>query len=274
MKAHLLQGPSRRIRAVVTALVAVLAAVVVPGQAAASPYVVYEVYRASPRAGAQVQVRIEARNGGKPGFYLRSVLRPARHGYESHSFGITEYQSPGRWVRTYGWPAAPQPCPELGVCEPGRTPAVIGGTRTFRPAAGHRIIVAGVRGHLHVTALSPSWRVRPIALGLRVVTTDQADVTGASAAGTTVEHFRAAASAAGPYGSAAFADIPCAVGAASLVSDTGDGRKDFDCGARPLGMGFAETATGRRWSLTGSTAGTHGLPYRLVVLDYPKPGLS
>lgn len=258
-----------RTRATAAALLAaavVAGAIVAPGSASPSPFVVYEL-RHVRGGGGEVQVRIEGRPAGGPGLYVYAVLRPTSAGYDARSFGVVQYADPGTETRTYGWPVAAEPCAAAPPCTRPAVPGTNTSLRTFRPARGDRIFVVGIRGQIVVTPLTRGWALRPASLGFRVVTADRADTTGAYVAGAHVEHFRAATAPGGEHGSIAFADVPCQAGAAVFTSDAGDSRT-FDCGGG-LGMGAEETLRGRRWTVEGHTFGSHGLPFRLVVLDYP-----
>lgn len=257
---------SRVARAALLAAAVVAGALVAPVTAAPSPFVVHELRRVG-GGGGEVRVRIEGRPAGGPGLYVHATLRPTATGYQPQGFGVVQYADPGTETRTYGWPVAADPCAAAPLCT-----SLVAGTvttlRTFRPARGDRIFVVGVRGQVTVTALTRGWVVRPASLGFRVVTADRADTTGAYVAGAHVEHFRAATAPGGAHGSIAFADVPCDAGSAVLASDAGD-RRTFDCRGG-LGMGARETVRGRRWTVEGSTFGSHALPFRLVVLDLPR----
>lgn len=251
----------------VTAVMA--SSVVAPSTASPSPYVAYELRRVrGSGSGGELRVRVEGRPVGGPGLYVHAVMRPTRTGYEERGFGVVQYADPGTETRTYGWPAAANPCPVVPVCLRPDPTGKITSMRTFKPARGDRIFIVGVRGQITITPLTPGWVVRPASLGFRVVTADRADTTGAYVAGLHVERFRAATAPGGRHGSLAFADVPCESGSAVLSSGAGESRT-FDCEGGGLGMGGEATRRGRRWTVEGDTFGSHGLPFRLVVLDYP-----
>ena len=257
---------SRATAAALLAAAVVAGALVAPGAASPSRFVVY-VLRRVHGVGGEVTVRIEGRPVGGPGLYVHAVLRRTGMGYDARGFGIVQYSDPGTDTRTYGWPVAAEPCAAVPLCTRPAVPSKITSLQTFRPARGDRIFVVGVRGQITVTPLTRGWAVRPAVLGFRVVTAERADTTGAYVAGAHVEHFRAATARGGVHGSIAFADVPCDAGSAVFASDAGE-RRTFDCGGG-LGMGAEKTVRGRRWTVEGDTFGSHGLPFRLVVLDYP-----
>lgn len=247
--------------------VLVAGALVAPGAASPSPFVVYELRRVGRSGGNQVRVDIEGRAVGGPGMYVIAEFRPKGKGYEARAFGIVQYSDPDTETRTYGWPAAADPCgaaPCLVTLGHGK----ITSHRTLPAAPGDRLFIIGVRGQVTVRVLSEGWAARPASIGFRVVRADEADTTGVFVAGNNVEHFRAATAPGGARGSIGFADVPCDAGSAVLASDAGE-RRTFECDGGGWGMGAEYTERGRRWTVAGSTLGFHGLPFRLVVVDYP-----
>lgn len=238
-------------------------------RAETSKYVTLEIYRARPGGPKNLAVELHAK-GTQTGLVAHMHLRKTADGYRDKAFGISQYSGSDAMWRAYSPPLPPTSCPAAPLCtgDEARLTSYV----TFDDVQPtDRLLVAGIRGEVSITIPSASrwWRVRTSSVGFRVVTAPESDATGAFVYGLNIEYFRSATAVAGPYGSAAFADIPCSAGTATLAAEGTDDARLIDCDKRKLGFGFAETHAGRRWTVAGNTVGSTGLN-RLVVFDYPK----
>lgn len=259
------------LRQVLLAVVALATSTPAAVSAPASPYVVYEIYRARLGGPATVTVSVDVRPTDGLAVVLAAQLQPDVDGkrYLLRSIELDQLNASTRW-RTYGWPAPPPSCP--AACGSSDDTVVNRSTVTFRPQGRDRMFVAGPRGKTTVRSDSAHWRVRVTALGMRTVTAEQADATGAVVNRVGVEHFRSAAAPGGPYGSAAFAEVPCTGGAGVATFGSGDGyEEDLVC-TNPVdgAWAFLDTTKGRKWTLSGDVVGAYTAPLRLLVLDFPK----
>lgn len=217
-----------------------LLALAVPAQAApvASSSYVYEVVRTNAKAWPHAYVRIRP---GRSVPFVYTLLAPGRDGgYEVHGLG-----------------AEARPTREVAM--------------KVDLSGGKRFLV-GSNGPASFHVNERYWSVRRVRLGFRWTLPDPAERR--DTAGVTYEEFTRATLPSGPYGSVVLASVPCDDGAGVWSL-----RKDDEAAAllpTPcLGAPWAydQTASGGSWVLEGHVLGHSGSwPYRLAVLDLPKPG--
>lgn len=250
-------NPTAMRRGIVGTLLLALAIGVTPAGAApaaapaAAQVVVYEVVRttASP-ATAPVRIHNDSRKGEAVTMYAN--LQPDGSGYR--------YRRAGTSWTSHGWTSWSEFEVDL--------------------SPGWRFLVGGIRGRVRVEPRGSGWVVREAGRGFRVVSTAPGD--RGTAGPVEYERFGGATAPAGPYGSLAYAHVPCMVGAGTWTFATdaepwsGPPRV---CAASPFGVGsdaeFEETRRGRTWIVDADVIGVNGWPVdvpdvRIVVLDYPK----
>lgn len=256
-----------------------VAATLVPAQpapAVSPPLAVFEIARAGRGGPAEVPLEVYTHSDGSPGVLSFMQLAPAKDGgWTTKRFTVLMYNRSETRLAVYGagTPVRQLPCPaSADVC--GRT-GEDGWWRwrtTFRPAAGHRYLLA-------VAPDSPAfvagpWRVTPSALGARVVYATDSGAAGVVTADETYEAFHSATTRGGRYGSGAFAMMPCegehSVGTATLASDGSEPAEPVTCKPGGYYGAFSKTRDGRAWTVTGPVAGRTRYPVRLLVFDFPK----
>lgn len=177
-------------------------------------------------------------------------------------------------VRSYGVDGADPGCPAL--CD------AMNATRLFDASAelGRSPLpsewyVAAYNLDITITA-STGWRVERIPNRLTLVRAPQSTATGVRSNNVTVEHFTRATASGGPYGSFAFAVIPCTTAGTGSASFHGGvsyhDRKptttmtcDEADHARSAAVAYGRTT----WSLDGDVVGSTGWPLRLLVFSLP-----
>lgn len=205
-----------------------------PSSAAPSPTVVYEVTR-TPRAKPEAEVVVVNHVPGES-FVMDALIVPEGHGY---SYREASYV---RWG------------------EGGET------SQEYELVPGARLLVAGSRG-IRVRVTEKGWSVREVRLGFRIVPVTAADHTPVAAG---VERYGHATAPAGPYGSIAYATVPCEPGAGTwTLTPDGEAATAYTCPV-DLAWDFAEAERARRWALDADVVGVRSEDLRLVVLDYPK----
>lgn len=147
-----------------------------------------------------------------------------------------------------------------------------GGTAmTVDLRAGRRFVIGAVKP-IDVHINERYWGVRRIRSGFRWVLPDPAERR--ETAGRRYEEFTRATAPSGPYGSVVVASVPCSSGAGVWSLRTDDEPEPLvPSVCTSSGTVLDETSSGRSWILSGHVIGNTGSwwPYRLVVLDYPKP---
>ena len=202
---------------------------------AAPPYVVYEVVRA-PRASERAVVTTA--NGSESALTMTALLMPDRGGYTIQAAGLLQ---------------------GTGAFE-----------QTVRLRPGERFLVAGYRGQVSARADAPGWSFREVRLGFRVVRPATGDSTPVAAG---VERFGHATAPAGPYGSVAFAVVPCEPFGAGTwtLTPRGEQPRESSCPFEP-DFDFADSRRARHWDLDADVVGVRSYDLRLAVLDFPPLG--
>lgn len=262
-------------RGILSAVLLASATLAVPAAPAASPqHTAYEVVLHRFHGAQKAEVTVTGSTDGGPSALVFMELERSKRGHDVRSMGISLSRGGSDGYQAYGWPVAAPPCPSS--CKPAYTPRSTGFGVQVTPTIGTRYIIAGVRAKLRVTVSDKAhWQVRPINLGVRTVLGKDAAATGLSWQGSAVEHFTKASAPGGRYGSAVFGQVPCytfGAGSATLKADNGDEGWGINCeGVLPWDSDFASTNAGRRWTLEGTVVGDYVFPYRLIVIDFPKP---
>jgi hypothetical protein len=174
------------------------------------------------------------------------------------------------WVQSYGQPFATPDCVSVACADP-----LLLRPLTFESGSGGRpvsasIYVAGWDVRIAVKMTTPGWRVRPWQPTIRVVRMVDAGGSGLVVADMMKGSFEHAEAAGGPYGSFAYAELPC--------GERGTGRARFTGGARTwdLSCGGAfqavpeYAALGTRWRVHGHVEGEGHHTNALVVVDWPR----
>lgn len=217
------------------AVLAVLAATfTAPAEAAPSATVVYEVTR-TPRAKAEAEVVVENHVPGES-FVMDALIVPEGGGYSYRQASFVRWGEGGE------------------------------SSEEIELVPGARLLVAGSRG-IVVRVREKGWSVREVRLGFRVVKATAADHTPVAAG---VERYGHATAPAGPYGSIAFATVPCDPGAGTwTLTPDGEAARGYTCPV-DFAWDFVEARRARRWTLDAEVFGVRIDDVRLVVLDYPR----
>ena len=256
-----------------------MAATLVPAQpapAVSPPLAVHEIVRVGRGGPAEVQARVYVYSDGSPGVLAFVQLAPATGGgWTTKRFTVGMYNRSETRLATYGagTPVRQLPCPaSTDVCGQAGEDGLWMWQVKFRPAAGHRYLLAAAPGS-QVYVGGPWW-VTPSALGARVVYSTDATAAGVVTADATYEAFHSATARGGKYGSGAFAMMPCegehSVGTATLASDGSEPAAPVTCKPGGYYGAFSKTRDGRNWTVTGPVAGHTRYPVRLLVFDFPK----
>jgi hypothetical protein len=219
-----------------------------PPATAAQP-VVYELVRTS-TAPVKALVTLYHDSQNRDSVLMYATLEPDVGGYRTGGAGVSASSGPGISSSRF----------EVDL------------------SGGRRFLVGGFRGSVRVTAAARGWSVREAGRGFRVVSTDQGDLRTVGSA--TVEHFRRATAPGGPYGSVAYAMVPCFFGAGAWTfgndAEPPQGPPRV-CASIAAGSDSdsAGTRRGRTWTVDAQVVGVNGWPMdipdvRLAVLDYPK----
>lgn len=222
----------------ILAALAALATMFVPAASAAPQqrYVVYELVWTGPRAYPTSFVRVRSTS---PVFMYAALEPNDDGGYSLRSAGLSMGSGGGLQERV-----------DL--------------------THGRRFLIAAQRGSTSFYFAAPQWAARETRLAFHIVTRAPGDMT--TVAGRTYETFRSATSPGGAYGSLAFAEAPCGSGA-GLYSFYREEEKQVVPGVCAGGGGrrFGEAPRSTTWHLDGPVVAPDGtLPYRLIVLDYPR----
>ena len=229
------------------------------------------------RAGpATVPIYVLSRTDGSTGVLSFVQLAPAKDGgWTTKRFTVGMFNRSETRLATYGAgaPTTRLPCPaSTDICGRAGEPGMFLWTIVFKPAAGHRYLLAA-HPDSGVFVGGP-WTARPSALAARVVYAADADAAGVVSADGTYEAFHTATAPGGRYGSGAFTMMPCegdySVGTATLASDGSEPAVPISCKPGGYYGGFNRTRTGRTWTVAGPVAGETAFPVRLVVVDFPK----
>jgi hypothetical protein len=174
-----------------------------------------------------------------------------------------------------------EPCPGTPGCD-----VAVGGTGapTYRlesegPVTDEFFVVADSAAPTF-TWRDPHWRVREVSpTRIARVTAAGETSTGIGTRAGYVERYDGSSAAGGPYGSVAWAFIPCdeaGVGTGELRA-TGprdaEGPYRMDCGAGYASAGFFNVASvtrATRWEVTAAVTGVGSYDTRLLVVDLPK----
>lgn len=248
---------------------------------------------AAPPAGAAGEMTPRAtgwvieRTGPGPAPYSAMLrLRSKRAGAHAVLFGLTGKGRERRresailtatfvagtdaWVRAYGTPHATPDCVSVTCANPLFVVEHKWESDSRGYPMSSKVYVAGWDMWSSVEVTSPGWRVRPWRPSMRVVRTVDGGGSGVAVADMSRGSFERAELAGGPYGSHAFAAIPCEHGGTGRAAFTGGRRAwPLDCATRHTLE--SEDATGpTRWRLVGHVEGDSAHTNALVVVDWPR----
>lgn len=173
------------------------------------------------------------------------------------------------WVHTYGYGLPAVSCPPVACTDPAGTPVSMHFHSNGHAIASTVYIAGWDVADWSVTVSSPGWRVRPWNPAMRVARADDGGGQGVRVLHTNRGTFSRAEADGGPYGSFAFAAIPCDGSGEGRAAFTGSVRRyEFDCGgSRSWSIGHPART---RWRLVGEVSGTSARINVLVVVDYPR----
>ncbi len=284
----------RRAR-LVTALLALLP-ITGPADAAPSPaepvsvgsensVSIYSIRRVS-KTPRRFHARITGRSAQERGAVTAIALTRTRTGWAvdpNTSLGYFEMGPGQSWVSTYG-PVRSPDCPAGELCA-GPIPRTLGGeVDSTRPSLLEYFVVTAF-ATAQIEMKVPGWRISEIrTAGFHRVLKEDAQATGVDVMRSEVEHFTAAETPGGRYGSYAAAVIPCDGGGHGEAHLTG-GRNlnpDNTGSTEPIRLwcdppdyiaeaGSAEARGPTRWRLAGDVWGVGSYNARLAVFDFPKP---